>query len=117
MYFSYKVTKFHGVYSVVNTHKTMLFQTLPFFGVLWIKDSVLVSKLLKGYFNIKPVKPRMMNTWDVSIALKCLFTLYPLSELSIKLLTYKLIALIALTTAARVQTISALDITYMSKFF
>jgi len=104
-------------YSVVNTHNTMLFQTLPFFGVLWIKDSVLVSKLLKGYFNIKPVKPRMMNTWDVSIALKCLFTFFPLSELSIKLLTYKLIALITLTTAARAQIISALDITYMSKFF
>jgi hypothetical protein len=36
------------------------------FGVLWIKESVLISKLLKGYFNIKPVKPRIMTTWDVS---------------------------------------------------
>jgi hypothetical protein len=51
----------------VNTHKAMLLQTLPFFGVLWIKKSVLISKLLKGYFNIKPVKPRIMTTWDVRI--------------------------------------------------
>jgi hypothetical protein len=104
-------------YSVVNTHQAILFQTLPFFGVLWIKESVLISKLLKGYFNIKPVKPRIMTTWDVSVVLTFVFTLYPLSELSLQQLTYKLIALIALTTAARAQTISALDINYMSKFF
>jgi len=42
-----------------------------------------------------------MITWGVSVVLKILFTLYPLSELSLKQLTYKLIALIALTTTAR----------------
>jgi len=42
-----------------------------------------------------------MITWDVSVVLKFLFILYPLSELSLKQLTYKLIALIALTTTAR----------------
>ena len=56
-----------------------------------------------------------MTTWDVSVVLKYLFTSYPLSELSLKQLTYKLIAIIALTTAARAQTRSALDIKY--KFF
>jgi hypothetical protein len=79
------------------------------------------SKLLKRYFNIKPVKPRIMNTWDVSVVSKFLpvFTLYPLPELSLKhvQLTYKLTALIALTTAARAHTISALDINYMSTVF
>jgi hypothetical protein len=55
-----------------------------------------------------------MTTWDVSVVLTFLFILHPLSELSLKLLTYKLIALIALTTAARAQTILALDINYMS---
>jgi hypothetical protein len=55
-------------YSVVNIHKAMLFQTLPFFGVLWIKE---------------PVKPRIMTTWDVSVVLTFVFTLYPLSELSL----------------------------------
>jgi hypothetical protein len=58
-----------------------------------------------------------MTTWDVSVVLTFLFTLYPWSELSLKLITYKLIALIALATAARAQTISALDINYMSIFF
>jgi hypothetical protein len=78
-------------YSVVNIHKAMLFQTLPFFGVLWIKESVLISKLLKRYFNIKPVKSRIMNTWDVSVVSKFLFTLYPLPELSLKHVQLRLV--------------------------
>ena len=94
----------------------MLTQTLPYFGIKWIENSVLISKLLKGYFNLKPVKPRISFTWDASIVLRYLVILFPLSELSLKLLTLKLIALIALTTAARAQTISALDIQYLVKF-
>lgn len=103
-------------YSVVNTHKSMLFQTLPFFGVKWVSFSILIPKLMKGYFNIRPTRPKQLFTWDVSTVLQYLFSLYPVSKLSLKLLTYKLIALIALTTAARAQTISALDIRFMSKF-
>ena len=45
-----------------------------------------------------------------------LVTLFPLSKLSLQLLTLQLIALIALTTAARAQAISALDIRYLVKF-
>ena len=48
--------------------------------------------------------------------LRNLVTLFPLSKLSLKLLTLKLIALIALITADRAQTISALDIKYLVKF-
>lgn len=94
----------------------MLTQTLPYFGIKWIENSVLISKLLKGYFNLKPVKPRILFTWDASIVLRYLVTLFPLSKLSLKLLTLKLIALIALTTAARAQAIPALDIRYLVKF-
>lgn len=94
----------------------MLYQTLPFFGIKWSLDSVLIPRLLKGYFNSKPVTPKLLFTWDVSVVLNYLSTLYPLSDLSLKLLTYKLIALIALTTASRAQTISAMDLQYLTKF-
>jgi hypothetical protein len=40
----------------------------------------------------------------------------PLESLNLKILTYKLIALVALTTAARAQTLSALYLNYMSLF-
>ena len=101
-------------YSVINTHKSMLFQTLPFFNVRWTSASVFVAKLLKGYFNIQPVKPKRLITWDV--VLDFLSTLVPLSDLSLKNLTYKLVALVALTTAARAQTLSALDIRFISEY-
>ena len=44
-------------------------------------------------------------------------TLYPLLELSLKQFTYKLIALIAFATAPGAQTMSALNMNYMSIFF
>jgi hypothetical protein len=44
-----------------------------------------------------------------TMAVKFLCTLYPLEDLSLKCLTFKLIALIALTTAARAQSLSATD--------
>ena len=95
----------------------MLFQTLPFFfGVTWTDKSILIPKLLKGYFNTKPIIVKKSFTWDVSVVLNYLKTLFPVESLSLKMLTLKLIALLALTTAARAQTISALDIRFLSKF-
>jgi hypothetical protein len=56
---------------------------------------------MKGYYNINPSRARYSNTWDVNMVLDFLCTLYPLEDLSLKDLTLKLIALVALATAAR----------------
>ena len=90
----------------------MLTQTLPFFGINL--SGWMLKRMLKGCFNSKPHKVRYSCTWDVKTVLKFLCTLYPLEDLSLKCLTFKLIALIALTTAARTQSLSALDLKYMS---
>lgn len=90
----------------------MLTQTLPFFGINL--SGWMLKRMLKGCFNFKPPKVRYSCTWDVKTVLKFLYTLYPLEDLSLKCLTFKLIALIALTTAARAQSLSALDLKYMS---
>lgn len=37
------------LYSVLITHKSMLINTLPYFGVLWVKEPLLLPKLMKGY--------------------------------------------------------------------
>lgn len=52
-------------YSVVNTHKSILINTLPQFGVLWVKEPLLLSKLMKGYFNLNPSRPTVRTSWDV----------------------------------------------------
>jgi hypothetical protein len=57
-----------------------------------------------------------MTTWDVSVD-NLFLTWYPLWELSLKQFTYKLIALIALATAPGTQTMSALNMNYMSIIF
>ena len=39
-------------YSVLNSHKAMLLQTLPFFGNLWCKYCQLISRFMKGVFEL-----------------------------------------------------------------
>jgi hypothetical protein len=91
-------------------------QTLPFFGASWCNNPTLIPRFVKGFFNIKPLPYKPNLTWDVSKVLKFISTLMPLESLNLKMLTYKLIALVALTTAARAQTLSALYLNYMSLF-
>ena len=103
-------------YSVLNTHRSMLMQTVPYFGVASCNKSNLISRVMKGYFNIKPVQYKPKTTWDVSKVLNYISSLYPLQSLCLKLLTFKLITLVALTTAARAETLAALDLRFMSVY-
>ena len=68
---------------------------------------------MKGVFHMTPPKARYSFTWDVSNVLNYLKSLYPLKSLSLKLLTFKLVALITLCTAPRAQTLVALHIDFM----
>ena len=86
-------------YSVVNTHRSTLTQTLASLGHNIISESPLVKRFMKGVFEYNPPKPRYSYTWDVSIILKHLETLYPLSTLFLEKLSKKLVSLVALTTA------------------
>lgn len=91
----------------------MLLQTLPFFGNTWIKDHNLISRFMRSVFVHKPNKPRYKLTWDVSVVLKYLKTLFPLHRLSLKMLTFKTVALLALANAPRAQTLVSLDLDNM----
>ena len=65
---------------------------------------------MKGVFNLRPSNPKYCEIWDVSKVLLYLQKLSPVSKLSLKLLTYKLAMLIALTIASRTQSLHLLDI-------
>lgn len=91
----------------------MLLQTLPFFGNKWCDKCFLISRFMKGIFVKTPPKPRYHFTWDVSIVLKYLSSLNPLEKLSLKLLTFKVVALVALAAAPRAQTMVALSLNHM----
>ncbi|XP_045101891.1 uncharacterized protein LOC123498642 [Portunus trituberculatus] len=72
---------------------------------LWWMD---VNRFLRGVFNLRPPMPRYTQTLDVKLVLEQLCTLEPLCTLTLKELTLKLVMLMALTQAARVQTLHLL---------
>ena len=102
-------------YSVLNTHKSTLMQTLQFFGNTWCKDCFLIQKYMKGVFHSQPPLPRYKFTWDVCKVLNFLRSLYPLHTLTLKMLTFKVVALIALGNAPRAQTLISMDLSNMKK--
>lgn len=71
---------------------------------------------MKGYFNQRTPRPRYNFMWSVSTVLNFLKTLYPLCDLSLKMLTFKVVALLALCSAPRAQTLVSLHVDSMKVF-
>ena len=72
----------------------------------------LVSRLLKGVYNLRPPKPRYTSTWDVDKVLRYLISLGENTALSLKVLSRKLVLLMAMVTASRTSELQALDLRY-----
>ena len=103
-------------YSVINTYKSMLIQTLKLLGNKWCDLPVYISRFMKGVFNSIPPTPRYLQSWDVSVVVDYLRKLFPLETLDLKMLTLKLVALVSLTIAPRAQTLVALNLDDMTIF-
>ena len=59
---------------------------------------------------MRPEFPRYLVTWDVGVVLRFLAGWHPPEDLSLKQLTLKTVALVALTASDRAQTIQSMDI-------
>ena len=70
----------------------------------------LISRLLKGIFHDRPPLPRYTNTWNVQTVLNYLEGLGENQFLSLKVLTWKLTMLLALTRPSRSADLSQLDL-------
>ncbi|CAG2235701.1 unnamed protein product [Mytilus edulis] len=75
----------------------------------------MVIRYMKGIFNLRPPRPRYESTWDVSKVLQFLRSLSPVKYLKLKDLTLKLTMLIALTNAARAQSIHFMNVNHVHK--
>ncbi|CAH0723354.1 unnamed protein product, partial [Brenthis ino] len=75
-----------------------------------------ISRILKGVYKLRPSVPKYKNTWDPQVVLSKLETWYPNSELSLEKLTKKLVMLLALCTAHRLQTFSLIKINNIKCF-
>ena len=102
-------------YSSLKTARSALSTIITVDGMS-IGNHPLVVRFLKGVFNLRAPVPRYKEVWDVSIVLRFLKTLSPVSSLSLKNLSHKLVMLLSLVTAQRGQTLHLVDINLMSTY-
>lgn len=63
---------------------------------------------------MKPQRPRYDYIWDPSPVIAHLASLYPHEELSLEVISRKLVTLLALSTAQRMQTLAAIQLSYIT---
>lgn len=99
-------------YSSINTAKSCLAVFLELVNEQsnLVVNSSIVKRFMKGIFHIKPALPKYNNFWDVSVVLHYLETLMPLHTISLRLLSHKLVTLLALLSGQRSQTLQLIDI-------
>ena len=91
-------------YSTINAARSAL---------SYMKGHPLVSRLLKGVFELRPALPKYQSIWDISVVLNLLGS-WQIPNISLKYLSLKLTMLLAFTTGQRVQTLQTLDINNMT---
>jgi hypothetical protein len=102
-------------YSSINTARSALSAILPLHQGFKIGDHPLVSRFLKGVFELRPALPKYNEVWNVNVVLDHLRSYKLAEELSLKELTLKLTMLLCLLTAQRCQTIHLMDIGYIQE--
>lgn len=100
-------------YGAVNTARCALSLVLPRVEGKTIGEHYLVKWLCKSCYEQRPPQPRYSNFWSVDIVLLWLESLGSNTELSLKLLSFKLTMLLLLVTSQRGQTILNLSIDRM----
>ena len=72
----------------------------------------LISRFMKGIFELRPPQPRLFTTWSVMTVLKYLKSLSPPEDLNLKQLTLKVVMLSALVSAARCSFLHQMDLNF-----
>ncbi|XP_071789789.1 uncharacterized protein [Asterias amurensis] len=75
-----------------------------------VGQSADVCKLMKGFYNRNPPRPKYALTWEVDQVLQYIKTLPPNDSLSLKLLSLKTVLLLGLVTLGRVSSLVHIDI-------
>ena len=109
---SFLTSLFHSGegYSAINTARCALSSFMSDNRQVTIGNFVSIKRFLKGVFELRPSMPRYEHIWDVDIVLDFLRNYYPYEGMPLSILTMKLVMLLALTTAQRVQTLHSLNL-------
>lgn len=95
-----------ATYGTLNCHRSAL--SLLLGSIVTSNDQV--KRLLKGVYKLRPATPKYTCTWDPQVVLNLVAEWMPNRELSIEKITKKLVVLLALCTAHRVQTLSLIKL-------
>ena len=97
-------------YGAINTARCVLSNVLNLYEGVPFGQHQVVIRVMKGIYNKRPQKSRYGSTWDADIVLHFLRELSPAKKLTLRELSAKLLVLMLLVTAQRVQTIASLKI-------
>ena len=97
-------------YRSINVYRSALSSIHPRIDGYTIGSHPLVSRLLKAIFNKRPPLPKYTASWSVGQVLSYLKTLGNNHDLLLKELTFKLVMLVALSTAARSSNLVLLNV-------
>lgn len=105
--FLVEMLKDGAAFGTINTAKAAVTSIIikPFDA-----DSKVGSKFMNGLYRLKPTKPRYEETWDVTPVLEKLGSLFPLESLNLAELSNKLVLLLAIGSAQRLQTLASIKI-------
>lgn len=95
-----------STFGTLNSHRSAL--SLLLGGE--VSTDVRIKRLLKGAFKLRPSVPKYTTTWNPQIVLNNISNWYPNEDLSIEKITKKLVTLLAICTAHRVQTLSLIKL-------
>jgi len=96
-------------YSTLNTARSALSSMLEKIDGISIGEHKLVVDFMKGVSRLRPAVPRYTVTWNPDKVLNLLKS-WQANLCDVKQLTLKLVALLALTTGQRVQTLSRIKL-------
>ena len=92
-------------YSAINTARAALSPCVTVENGMALSEHILVKKFMKGVYELRPALSKYNQILDPETVLQFLMKSSPLSMLSLKQLTLKLVMLTALVTGQRCQSI------------
>ena len=101
-------------YSTLNTACSALSTIVTIDGGGSFGSNHIVTRFMKGVFELRRPKPKYNKIWDVSVVLKHLSSLYPNEKLPLEDLTHKVLLLILLVSSQRGQSIHYLDLQHLT---
>jgi integrase len=101
-------------YQYINCHRSAISSFVKLYDGRDLGSDPLISRLLRGIFRARPPAPKYNFTWDVKLVIDYLISLGPTEHLSLRWMTLKTVALLAICCPTRVSELSAIDIRFVA---